>query len=235
MHRFFLDEIRKGILTLDKNESRHIRVLRLSKGEQLLLYDGNGRCGKGLIEEVGKYVRVRITQVSVFNNDVRYRIFAGVPILKLEHTDFIIKTLAELGISGIYPFISERTVKIKIGNIQSRVKRWERIVQEAIKFSGNPNLLQLFPLSKLDDIIENRHYRKKIMFYENAKDIITKYDVMEDDILFVTGPEGGFSENEVKKAIVNGFRVVNVGKDVLRASIAPIYITGILKYIKEGK
>ena len=54
-----------------------------------------------------------------------------------------------------------------------------------------------------------------------------------DTILIVVGPEGGFTDNEIKYLIDNGFVSVTLGKNILRAETVPLYLLSVINYELE--
>ena len=54
------------------------------------------------------------------------------------------------------------------------------------------------------------------------------------EIMFVIGPEGGFSQTEEEYLLNNGFKSVSLGKRVMRVETAAIYVASIINYVYKG-
>ncbi len=142
---------------------------------------------------------------------------------------FLLRKATELGVSSIIPVVSERAV-IKDVNIE----RWRKIVEEASKQSLRISVPEVKEKLRLNEFLkETGMYDVKILLSPCARLHIG--ELLDDlpipkKLVFLTGPEGGFTEREVRMAGEYGFLEVSLGKRVLRAETVPLVFLSILEY-----
>lgn len=103
--------------------------------------------------------------------------------------------------------------------------RIKKIVKEAAEQSHRniiPEVTDFADLKDLEKYKSNSNY----ICYESEKNIA---DINSDEsITYIIGPEGGFENNEYEKICSLGFESVSLGKRILRAETAAIYMTSII-------
>lgn len=120
----------------------------------------------------------------------------------------------EVGVASITPIITERTIKIGLN-----VPRLEKIILEANEQCGQNIVPLLFPILNFKDAIEGA-LGEKVIFHPDA-DLYVPNKSAKNISIFV-GPEGGFTENEIKLAKDFGFTVASLGSLILRGETAAI-------------
>jgi 16S rRNA (uracil1498-N3)-methyltransferase len=155
-------------------------------------------------------------------------------LVKEQKMDLILQKCCELGASEIIPINTTRSI-VKLDKKETKkIDRWNKILKEASEQSKRvviPNVnevMDIKDLSKLD-------YDLKILCTVNELSVSLK-DVLSRDlnglrILFVIGPEGGFTDSEEKILIENGFISTSFGRRVLRTETASLYALSIINYI----
>jgi len=203
-------------------------VLRLSEGDSVFVFDG---MGKEYSAEI-KYLQhdsltLRLGEMARSEAVPGARIDLIFPLTKEEKVDMILQKCTELGVSGFYPFVANRGLKIHPSD--SKFERWNNIVIEAARQSERLWLPVLHPPVSLDKVV-TQHYDKKLFGDFSG----SRFEEMGlnrcASILLAVGPEGDFSDEEKKNLILNGFFAVNAGKNILRLETAAIFITGLTSY-----
>jgi 16S rRNA (uracil1498-N3)-methyltransferase len=145
MPRFFVEpgQIRDGYIYLTGQDAVHItRVLRLGRGDRILVLDGRGKSYQAVIEDAGRTrVICAVTgEIPVFSSPgPRLTLVQGLP--KGDKMDLIVEKSTELGISRIIPLVCERTVlKLEGDKLSRRRERWIRIAREASKQCRRPDV-----------------------------------------------------------------------------------------------
>lgn len=150
--------------------------------------------------------------------------------------DFIIEKATELGASAITPVMTERSVvRIEKDRVGEKLKRWSRIALESAQQSGRRDVPEIVPPVTLPEFLAS--FRKgdlNLLLWEGEKRVTIK-DVLKGaqevkSVTVLIGPEGGFSEDEVGKAVEKGFVAVSLGELTLRTETAPIAALSILQY-----
>ncbi len=245
--RFYLDpdEWRESELILTGGEAHHcVDVLRLQPGNRVVVFDGRGTEAMSEIVEAGKN-RVTLRPGQITRTDPpSARIILGQAIPKGKNMDLIIQKATELGVSEIYPVVSERTiVRLDEGEADSRRKKWARVALEAGKQSGQnwvPEVHTPAPLSpRLFDEVRRQVDFLIIASLEadsrHLEDILAEYREMHDDampggVFVLIGPEGDFTPAEFSLAKREGCLPMTLGPIVLRTETAALYSISVLGY-----
>ena len=241
MRRFFIDEnlSSQGSFAITGAEAKHIaRVLRMGPGERIVLLDKAGRRFQAVIKEVNRY------QVIV---DLERPVPGPAPsfvhmtlcqaLLKSHHMDLVVEKTSELGVDRILPYLAERTVvKVDGDRTHGKVRHWQEIAQSAAKQSDRAMPAEIGPLSSFDEMLSllGKESALKILLWEqeevrSLKDLLRSIPPAPR-VLAVVGPEGGFTEHEVKEAGKAGFVSVSLGCRILRAETAAISLVTIIQY-----
>jgi 16S rRNA (uracil1498-N3)-methyltransferase len=243
MARFFFEKGRlcgKEAL-LSKREAHHIRnVLRMKKGDGLILFDSEGNEYKGRIDSLGpKEVRVSLMErIRVLRESPRQIVLIQ-SLTKGDRMDFIVQKSCELGISRIVPVISKRSVPRYDSNKAShRKERWEKIAREASKQCGRARALCVDEIAPFQEVLMRlpSSLSLRILLWELAERAGLKEYLkgsMGDragGVALLVGPEGGLTEEEVKVAEEKDFVAVSLGRRILRAETASLVALSLLQY-----
>lgn len=233
---FYSPFLEEGRIKLSAEETHHLKVKRIRKGERVILTDGEGRWVYAVLKEIKKEAElesegpIREVAPSVF------KACACIPLLKGSDTDFLVRTLAELGADVIYIFTSSRTVPSPSEDgVKKRMGRWRRIIVEACKQSRRFLFPKVEGILGFEDIIRLKDWELRVIMWEECKGTSVK-EIMNknfESILFVSGPEGGFENREIEEALSNGFIAVHLGDNILRARTAPIYFMSVVNFIRK--
>ena len=212
-------------LQLPAGVARHVQqVLRMKPGQELILFNGaDGRDYRAtLIQVEKKSVTTRITSSSEVEPPPRLSIGLALGISRGERMDLALQKSVELGVAQIFPLFTERTqVKLSLQRQQKRLQHWRGIVVNACEQCGRRWLPILHPAQSYRQWLEHRE--KNTLFLDpGAKLSLPDIDNPEDSLCFLSGPEGGFSEEEKKAAIAAGCTLVRLGPRVLRTETAPL-------------
>jgi 16S rRNA (uracil1498-N3)-methyltransferase len=238
MSRFYVPQprIEKGMLRVEGREVRHLRnVLRLNVGDTLTIFDGSGTEYEGVIAEVrSSAVRIMINRSSSPQRDSPLEITLAQSLLKGEKMDMLIRKATELGVTGIVPFFSSRSIPLlEKRQKMNRHGRWEKIAVEASKQCGRGVLPKVWPIQDYPGVLQLAPQESmKLILWEREgsglKEILRRSE--GGSIFFVVGPEGGFSEREVEEAKRKGFTPIFLGKRILRSETTSLSVLSILQY-----
>jgi 16S rRNA (uracil1498-N3)-methyltransferase len=151
-----------------------------------------------------------------------------------ERMELIIQKATELGVSSILPFQSERSISLMEREArQKKAHRWHQIAVKAVQQSRRAKVPYVGECRPFPEVLEDcREKGLKILLWEkegeNLKNILRRYSPKK--VYAVIGPEGGFTEEEVKLAKDKGFIPVKLGQRILRTETAAITMVGILQY-----
>jgi len=219
IHRFITEYsvLGKNIKIADRETIKQIRsVLKIKKGEKI--YISNGKSEEFLIEIlniknnlVEGFVLEKNSFIEENNKTTLY-----LAILKKENFEIATQKSVECGITRIVPIITERTIKTGLN-----IERIKKIAKEASEQSSRNILPEISNVISFKDAIkEGKNSEVKILFHLNEKEFLPNKK-SSDTSIFV-GPEGGFTDNEIKEAKENGYKIYSLGKNTLRGETAAI-------------
>ena len=201
---------------------RHLAgALRVQKGEIVKFIDENKVQYETEIVEISKKeVRARVLSSEVSKRELKYQIFLAQSILKTDAQNLLISNATQLGIKGVYPFVSDHCA-VKKESIKFKNDKWQKVADEAFKQCERADLMSVFEISPLEKILEKFKRENIIIFaekYENSRvlDAVKTLDI-SGDILVVVGPEGGFSEKEFEFFKEKGYKMVTLGNLIFKA------------------
>jgi len=207
------------------------RVLRLRKGDRILVCDGSGWEYEveivGLSHDGGSgTVRAK----SRCRSEPKLRINLFQSLLKGEKFDWVLQKGTELGISGFFPVVSRRC--ISTGASPHKLKRWRRIIREAAEQSGRgklPALAEPLPLERACLNLKGLSLIPWEKETERGLKQVLPPDRPRSVNIFI-GPEGGFEPEEVSRAQKYGIIPVRLGPRTLRAETAGLAAASAILY-----
>lgn len=219
-------------------EARHIqRVLRLKKGDEIVLFDGKGMEYWGAIESQRHHrITVKIRKTGTPRRESPIDVILGQGLLKGNKMEYVLQKNTEMGVSAFFPFISSRTIPIMgRGQDERKWNRWKRIVVESAKQCGRIIPPRVEGIRDLGSILElSLHDFVKLILWEkeeiSLKERMREIDTKSGKVLLLVGPEGGFCEEEISAAKGKGFITVGLGPRILRSETAGVAMLSILQY-----
>jgi len=243
-HRFFVHPSRfkhtpEGrVAEMDRYAVHHMKnVLRLSKGHAVTLFDDSGREYEGEIVDLRpSSARVRVISEKTPPVESPLKITLAQALIKGSGFERVITLCTELGMARLSPLFTRRTVaRLGKKDAAERIKRWERIAEEAAAQSGRTRKPIVDMPADLETFLAGKREGAGIILWENAgggqlKSILEKEGRIESMTLLV-GPEGGFERAEVRKAMHAGYHAWGLGPRTMRAETAGPIAIGILQYL----
>lgn len=219
MRRFRVDNVPddSDVIELNVEQSHHVtRVLRLKLNATLEAFDGQGGVAKcRIVNDNAHGIELQILERCKVDAVV-HRTIVCLAQTKPKALDVALRMVSEIGVTDIYIFPSNYSVTQR-----PRVERWRRIVSESAKQCGRNHIANVVwsddfqaLLDKLPASIVSRWIASPNV--ESMED--TKAHPGSGAIL--VGPEGGFTDDEEKRAQAAGFQPVRLGPHILRADTA---------------
>ncbi|SRR6266516_1309156 len=228
--------------TIAGDEARHLRdVLRLTIGDEVFVFDGQGRehrCVVAEVERASANFNV-IEEVEPASRESPLKITLAVALLKGEKFDLVVQKTTELGITRIVPL---KTIRADVrlndsADAQRRVTRWQRIALEAAKQSGRAFVPQVAAPAEFPSWLQSHESisEQRIMFSERGGapllEIINDWETEPASMAALVGSEGGWSDDELQQAREIGWQIVTLGGRTLRAETAAIVVTSLLQHL----
>ena len=227
MPRFYVDFALStdSVVELPDNVVRHLNVLRVKNTEEIVLFNGNGKAYPALPEVLEKRrASVRILREEVTDNESPLNITLVQAVSAAERMDFTLQKSVELGVAEIRPVISERcVVRLSGERAEKRVARWQEIVVSACEQSGRNIVPKVLPLTTYVQALQQLPQETtKLLMSLNRAQKLSDVRPQSGKVVFIVGPEGGWTEKEEQQAFDAGFQSVTLGKRVLRTETASL-------------
>lgn len=201
-------------IKLTKEQQRHAKVLRLKAGEKIKIFDGKGKEFEGTYEEkvrgtilVGKEVASR--------KEPENAVSLAIAPVKGNRMDFLIEKVSELGANRIIPIETERSI---VKPRESKIERWKKIAIEGCRQSGRATVPEIEEMQSFDEAVG------KVSEHDRAYICDPEGEEMEPagKVIIFVGPEGGFTDDELKKAEEAGIKKMKLSNSILRTETAGI-------------
>ena len=227
MPRFYVDFALSpdSVVELPDNVVRHLNVLRVKNTEEIVLFNGNGKSYPALPEVLEKRrASVRILREESTDNESPLNITLVQAVSAAERMDFTLQKSVELGVAEIRPVISERcVVRLSGERAEKRVARWQEIVVSACEQSGRNIVPKVLPLTTYAQALQQLPQETaKLLMSLNRAQKLSDVRPQSGKVVFMVGPEGGWTEQEEQQAFDAGFQSVTLGKRVLRTETASL-------------
>ena len=227
MPRFYVDFALSpdSVVELPDNVVRHLNVLRVKNTEEIVLFNGTGKSYPALPEVLEKrHASVRILREEATDNESPLNITLVQAVSAAERMDFTLQKSVELGVAEIRPVISERcVVRLSGERAEKRVARWQEIVVSACEQSGRNIVPKVLPLTTYAQALQQLPQETtKLLMSLNRAQKLSDVRPQSGKVVFMVGPEGGWTEKEEQQAFDAGFQSVTLGKRVLRTETASL-------------
>lgn len=236
MQIFYAPNIVLPMHTLSEEESKHcVRVLRLSKGDELHLTDGKGTLYRCVIEDDNpKRCTVNIIDtIEEFEKRPYQLTMAVAPTKNSDRFEWFLEKATEVGIDRIIPIVCEHSERRVLNKM-----RCERVVASAVKQSLKAYFPKIDDLTPIKEVLNMEFEGNKYIAHcEKDYPRVFLGDIIlpKENSLILIGPEGDFSPSEITLARTNGFQEITLGASRLRTETAAITATVITSFINTKK
>jgi 16S rRNA (uracil1498-N3)-methyltransferase len=221
-------------------EARHARqILRMRPGDRAELFDG---AGIEVIAEVigpdGQNLVFRVLEARTAAAELPIRVVIAAAVLKGDAMDALVRDVSMLGAHAIAPVVTGRTViPARAGQAVGVVDRWRRIALASAKQCGRSILPLIEPGRPLAEALGDpawRHATRLILCEPRAEaGGATAAPGVSDDVVVLSGPEGGWAPEELDAAIAHGWRPWTCSPLTMRAETAPVAALAILGWMRR--
>ena len=221
--RWIADEVSGNIAALTGSHAEHLsRVLRARVGQEFDIANGNEvRRGRVIRIEAG---RVELELGDLVPAIAMPQIVLALSIFKFDRMEWAIEKCTELGVAQIVPVIAQRTETHLAAAAAKRAERWRRIARQAAEQSRRTSPPEISTPIKLKEALA-LPAEARILLSESEERITLKDALASHPagrIALALGPEGGWTENEIKLFREAGWVSASLGKAILRAETAAI-------------
>ena len=235
--KFFTSEnnISGSCILIENGDARHISgVLRMKKGESVVISDGHGTDYFCRIDTLGDTVRAKIISHAPSEGEPAVDVSLYIALQKGDKLEYVVQKSVELGAHKIVLFYSSRCVsRPDAQTLEKKVARLQRIAREAAGQCGRGIIPQVCSVASFEEaVLLAAKHELGLFLYEGgsgktlAQVLIQGYT----DCSFMVGPEGGFSPQEHDLAMRAGLADTTLGKRILRCETVPLCVLSALMY-----
>jgi 16S rRNA (uracil1498-N3)-methyltransferase len=229
--RFYTDQLlNSGDTIVLGGEIGHyvLRVLRLRRGDPLVLFNGDGSEYQAVVSKVDRMqAAVLIGQADKPQRESTLRVSLGQGIPRGERMDFVLQKSVELGAVSISPLWTKRCqVQLSGKRLANRLAHWQGILQSACEQSNRvvlPGLDKPTHLPEWLAAVQLQEQQHKLVLDPSATRRLRDLRPASS-VSILVGPEGGLDEDEIRLSESNGFQRIRLGPRVLRTETAPLAV-----------
>jgi len=213
--------------------ARHhvIRVLRLSAGAPITLFNGRGGEFNGVISSHNlRSTFVNVHHFSPIERESPLSITLVQGISRGERMDYTIQKAVELGVEAIVPFQALRTsVRVPLERRQRRLEHWRGIIRHACEQCGRNRVPALSEIHSLDEVLSIVATKFSLLLHPAGKKEIPELSNNIRPLLLIVGPEGGLDDTETARLQAANCFSLCVGPRILRTETAAVTALSILQ------
>jgi 16S rRNA (uracil1498-N3)-methyltransferase len=234
MNLFYTPELAEHsrLVNLDKEESFHcVRSLRMRPGDTLLLTNGRGLIADAILSEASPTAcEAEVMNLTKHPRPDAELQMAVAPTKNHDRFEWFAEKATELGIGAIIPLICERSERKKVQR-----ERLHRLLVAALKQSQGAYLPLLHDETSFKSFIDEAWTGQKFIAWCSPEPVPLMKDLLRkgESLRILIGPEGDFSEEEVKMALNSGYQPISLGKNRLRTETAALAACHIFNIINS--
>ena len=220
-----------ALLSLPAQAARHVQVLRLQPGQALTLFNGEGGEFAATVTQMGRSeVQVRIGAHQPLDRAPCRAVTLALGMPANERMDWLVEKATELGVSGLQPLMTERSVlRLSGERAEKKVAHWHSVAVAASEQCGGNRVTQLQAVSTLAAWLAQlpaAAVGARLLLSlqppcQALRDAAAQW-APDLPITLLSGPEGGLSPAEEAAALARGFVAVSLGQRTLRAETAAL-------------
>jgi 16S rRNA (uracil1498-N3)-methyltransferase len=214
-----------SIVELPPDTASHLsKVLRARIGDEIILFNGDGREFVGAIESVrGSHVSAAVGRSTTVDRESPFAVTLVQCVPRGDRMDFIVQKATELGVTRVVPVLSQRSVvRLDAAQAESKAAHWRAVAVNACEQCGRNRVPIVEAPSPLVDYLGNSTPASaRLVLEPEAEPGAVALDPIAS-VEIAVGPEGGFAADELDAFRIAGFARVRLGPRILRTETAAI-------------
>ena len=220
--KLFFGEIFPDVKINDEEQQHIVKVLRMREGEEIFVTDGNGNLAQGNLVFEGKKVSLDLKEIKENLTEFSPKLHIAIaPTKNIDRIEFFIEKATEMAISEITILQTEKTERKNL-NIDKLRKQAIAASKQSLRF----HFPKINDVTKLSDFLKNVNPETTFVAHCDASFERTEISKIQnvENITFLIGPEGDFSEKEINLLSEKGIKAVSLGNQRLRTETAGIFV-----------
>ena len=210
--------------TFDVGEAvaRHLQVLRIAIGESITLFDGIGGEFLATVASIGKRdATVTLDSYDPIERESPIEITLVQALATSDKMDLIVQKAVELGVTGIAPISTQRaTLKLDADRAEKRIAHWRAIAIAACEQCGRNRVPRVHAVQTLEQWLRMPREGAGVLLHPLAEKSLLGCVEATKPIALLIGPEGGFTADEIARAVACGVVPAKFGPRTLRTETA---------------
>ncbi len=225
--RLFIDmPLASGETVLLPRDKAHYisNVLRMRAADPIKLFNNLGYEYEARVVDITKKAaQIKVLKSIQIDNESPLKITLCLAIARGQHMDFSIQKAVELGVYNIVPVISEfSNVKLEDSRVQNKLTHWQNIIISAAEQCGRNRLTQLQKPLPFTEWLQLDTSMKRLILHPASQQSLSDIGLQENELSLIIGPEGGFSDHELKSSEEKGCIPISMGPRILRTETAVV-------------
>ena len=226
---FLKEDLSESLIALNDRQTHYLRqVLRLRSGDSVVLFNGLGDERHAVVDTLARVgSKVRVTQAAEPLPESPLELSLLQAVAKGEAMDLIVQKAAELGVSTIFPVLTDFGV-VRLDDMRAarRTDHWRKIAQSACEQCGRHYPPTINPPERLPEALAKVPSETiRVTLHPNGPETLQRIALEAGGVSrlwMLIGPEGGLSGSELGRADDAGFHRVSLGPRMLRTETAAL-------------
>lgn len=222
-----------GEHSLEGNAAHHAgTVLRMTAGDRLVLFNGDGLDYPAEILEAGrKRLSVRVESPYDPGTESPLSITLGQVMSRGDRMDYAIQKATEMGATVIQPLDSARCeVRLNAERQRKRLRNWQQVAISAAEQCGRARIPEILTPMGVNDWVKSCDQDVRLVLHHEGRPP-SEHASAPETVALLVGPEGGLEEQELGTAAAAGFQPLALGRRVLRTETAPVAALGLCQWL----
>jgi 16S rRNA (uracil1498-N3)-methyltransferase len=203
-----------------------VTVLRGRTGDRVQVLDSAGHAFSASIAVTASGVTVMLDErLERGTRETAVRLTVAQAIPKGQKMDLVVEKATELGVAAIVPLRSDRVIGERTG--AEKIERWQRLARSAAQQCGRTIVPEIAPVTAWDGLLASFGAYDRVYIPWELADVPQVASAM-----FVIGPEGGFSSQEVERAVAAGAVPISLGTRILRTETVALVVLAAFAYAR---
>jgi len=210
-------------IALNQSQGHYLRqVMRLSIGDRIILFDGEGGEYEAMISQLGRqHSSCHILNFCSVDRELPVQIHIVQAAARSDRVETVLQKGTELGAASFQIAASKRAaLKLKGDKLERRIKRWRAIVTEAAEQSGRTRVPDIFWRPSLTHVQAHGHCFCLHTTAEKRWPEVRQGIMQSPEITLAFGPEGGWNPRDIESIKALGFTPLRFGPRILRTETA---------------
>lgn len=223
-------------MVLTGDNAAHAKVLRLKNGDEVIVCDAEGTDYRCTVSDVANgQISLVVHAVVPSESEAKVSCSVYMAFAKADKFEHVIQKATELGATELVCFPSSRCVsKPDEKTLSKKLDRWQKIAASAAEQSRRGRIPRVISVPSYATALKRAAEADlAVCFYENEENLTFRAVIEEKPFItaaILTGPEGGFSDEEVRQAADAGLKICTLGSRILRCETAPLCALSALMY-----